>query len=210
MKKFLKKHATGKDAPHVTAVLGGSDHVYANHQSLVLAQGDWGWNNFRQGEQQRSIFHKFELALTETNYEASGFVPGMIENQFSMDVKDDILRVTTTEDVQRDADSNPWDTTPENRLFTLEQDDGELVVLDKVPTIIKEMVIVAIQEIQTIVRQMEIVQQEIVEHQVPQEETGVNQVVIQETEMVVLKEEQFSEMPVMQTHSLSMGRVLIP
>ena len=63
--------------------------------------------------------------------------------------------------------------------------------------------------IQTIVPQLETVQQEIVELMVQQEAPGVLMVVIQETEMVVLKEEQFSEMPVMQTHSLSMGRVLI-
>lgn len=66
------------------------------------------------------------------------------------------------------------------------------VVLVKVPTIIRDLVIVAMREIQTTAVPMETVQQEIVETVVQQEAPGVLMVAMQEMRVVEQKEEQFS------------------
>jgi len=114
-------------APHVVAVLGGTEIVYANNESLYLAQADYRWERFGQGDGQddgpRTAVHKLELSAQGASYKASGFVPGVPLNQFSVDEADGVLRIATT--------INDWDSPVENRVFTLKGAEGQLSILDR-------------------------------------------------------------------------------
>ncbi|HSC85758.1 MAG TPA: beta-propeller domain-containing protein, partial [Polyangiaceae bacterium] len=115
-------------APHALAVLGGAGTVYANLDTMVLGQTDYGWN-YHEVQSTRTLLHRFSLAEAETNYEASGFVPGYLHNQFSIDEAEGVIRVSTTED--RVTDPLSWSTTTENRVYTLGADGRDLEVLGK-------------------------------------------------------------------------------
>lgn len=110
-------------APQVTAVLGGAETVYANHKSLVVAQADWRWDWSGQGEGPRTSLHQFALDGLESNYQASGFVPGTLINQFAIDQKGEVLRLTTTE--------NRFDGEPKNTVITVQAEQGSLKQLDR-------------------------------------------------------------------------------
>jgi hypothetical protein len=127
-----------------TAVWGSADHVYANHDALLLAQHDHTVTYFAQVSSadtysDRTVLHRFALEPSgATHYEASGMVPGSVLNQFSMDERDGIVRVATTERTWTawwgtDGDS-PADWTPPptvNQVLTLQADgaSNDLVVL---------------------------------------------------------------------------------
>jgi hypothetical protein len=89
--------------PDRTAIWGNADHVYANHDAMVLAQADYtaAYMAREDGAEQytdRTVLHRFALGDTGgTTYEASGFVPGTLANQFSMDERDGVVRVATTQ-----------------------------------------------------------------------------------------------------------------
>lgn len=110
-------------SPNVVAVLGGTETVYANNESLYLAHSDYRWDTFGQGEGPRTAVHKLNLSVQGASYNASGFVPGVPLNQFSLDEAGGVLRIATT--------INNWDDPVENRLFTLRGAEGELSILDK-------------------------------------------------------------------------------
>lgn len=110
-------------APSVVAILGGSETVYANNESLYLAHVDYRWDRWRTGTGPRAALHKFALDGASTSYEASGFVQGVPLNQFSLDESEEVFRIATTED--------NWQDPPKNRVFTLQSSEGELKVLDR-------------------------------------------------------------------------------
>jgi hypothetical protein len=76
-------------------VLGSADEVYSNDGVLVLAQRDYRWDQ-QLVEQERTVLHMFGIEGAETDYRASGFVPGHIVDQFSMDESEGVLRISTT------------------------------------------------------------------------------------------------------------------
>lgn len=110
-------------APEVTAVLGGAETVYANHKNLVVAQADWRWDWSGEGEGPRTSLHQFELDGLASKYQASGFVPGTLINQFALDQTGDVLRLTTTE--------NRFDGEPKNTVITVQAKEGTLEQLDR-------------------------------------------------------------------------------
>lgn len=110
-------------APQVTAILGGSDIVYANEEALYLSQADYRWDRFATGSGPRSLVHKFEIKAARSNYLASGYVPGIPLNQFSLDEREGVLRVATTD--------NDWSTFPKNQVYTMKNEGTELKVLDR-------------------------------------------------------------------------------
>jgi Beta propeller domain len=119
-------------------ILGSADTVYANDSSLVLAQRDYRYlSGFMEREQ--TIVHMFKLDEDRTTYGASGFVPGHILNQFSMDVAGDTLRIATTQNIwqnfepvlllQGNVDDVPMAATrtqTDNRVITLRADGTDL------------------------------------------------------------------------------------
>lgn len=112
--------------PHVVAILGGAQHVYANTDVLLLAQTDYSWN-WRGTDSTRTALHQFAIADAETHYQASGFVPGYVHNQFSIDESAGIIRLSTTEQIVTDKET--WVTETLNRVFTLQKSGKGLEIL---------------------------------------------------------------------------------
>ncbi|MCA9582358.1 MAG: beta-propeller domain-containing protein [Myxococcales bacterium] len=81
-----------------TSILGSASQVYANAEVLVLGHPDWSWY-LRQAEGDQTALHRFTLddKSTAVSYVGSGFVPGYVHNQFSLDEKDGVIRVSTTQ-----------------------------------------------------------------------------------------------------------------
>ena len=113
-------------------VLGNADEVYSNATTLVVAHRDYRYGaNGESGE--RTVLHQFALgAEGGVNYEASGFVSGRILNQFSMDVRADVLRVTT---VEEGWDQEQQQNTTDNRLRTFRVKGKELELLGETPNL---------------------------------------------------------------------------
>lgn len=109
-------------APHVTAILGGSDIVYANDAALYVSHADYRWDRWSTGSGSRSLMHKFAITGAQSSYRASGFVPGIPLNQFSIDERNDVLRVATTAQ---------GSGVPKNQVYTMKTEAGELKVLDR-------------------------------------------------------------------------------
>ena len=120
-------------------VLGSADEVYSNSDVLLLAQRDYRWDA-RLAERSRTILHLFNLSEEATDYAASGFAPGHILDQFSLDEQDGIVRLTTTtqswnewsSEVVEPAQNDPWvdiaeQRSTDNRVITLSVDDDKLV-----------------------------------------------------------------------------------
>lgn len=109
-----------------TGVWGWAREVYANHDAMVLIQDDASaWIRARRGDdpfvRTRSIVHRFGLEEGQApRYEASGFVPGSIVDQFSVDERDGVIRIATTERLWRWNGGTP--RGPFNRVLTLERD----------------------------------------------------------------------------------------
>lgn len=114
----------GNDStPRVTSVLGGAETVYANQTTMVVAQADWSWAYSANGTGPRTALHKFELDGMVSNYQASGFAPGTLINQFAIDESAGVVRLTTTED--------KMDGVPLNSVITMGQDGSSLTQLDR-------------------------------------------------------------------------------
>lgn len=128
-----------------TAIWGRANEVYANHQMMVLAQHDYATSYLAYRQRvdtysDRTILHQFDLTGSgDAEYRASGPIPGRIEDQFSIDARDGVIRVAATETVR-----TPWWAQPEdgewiqaetyNRMMTLEADEsGRLAMLDETP-----------------------------------------------------------------------------
>ncbi len=97
------------DTPTVSAVsiVGQAHEIYANHDVLMLAQNDysWGWRDV--GGSQTAV-HLFEIANANLKYVASGHAPGTIHDQFSLDERDGIVRLSTTQELT--TLNNDWQT----------------------------------------------------------------------------------------------------
>ncbi len=113
------------------SIISDGGQVYANRDHLYLAMMEnefWRWQPVMQEQAEQPIpgttLHKFSLS-GQPQYLASGRVDGYMLNQFSMDEQDDLLRIVTTSDAW-------WsDEPPQNSLFILQQNGGELTVRSK-------------------------------------------------------------------------------
>jgi len=88
----------GSDSPtQITSILGQATQVYANGATLVLAQPDWTWFE-RDTNSDRTAVHRFEVSFKgqRTPYQGSGFVQGIVNDQFSIDERGGIIRIATT------------------------------------------------------------------------------------------------------------------
>jgi hypothetical protein len=91
----------GEDSStQITSLLGQATQVYANAGALILAQPDWTWFQ-RETNSDRTAVHRFAVSseAKRTPYQGSGFVQGIVNDQFSMDERDGILRIATTRTV---------------------------------------------------------------------------------------------------------------
>lgn len=77
-------------------VLGNAERVYANEDVVLITQTDYRYSYDADAKLQ-TIIHRFDIAGTDTAYTASGAVPGTIHDQFSLDERAGVIRVSTTE-----------------------------------------------------------------------------------------------------------------
>ncbi len=78
-----------------------------------------------------TYLHKFDLASDPSSptYVASGVVAGNIKDQFSMDERNDVLRISTTEQkaLLNPSPNAPWQNRTSNNVFALAQSGDTLV-----------------------------------------------------------------------------------
>jgi len=76
-------------------ILGQAERVYANEEALLITQTDYRYS-YESGASEQTIIHRFEIGGVETAYTASGAIEGRINDQFSLDERDGVIRVSTT------------------------------------------------------------------------------------------------------------------
>ena len=130
-------------APAIASILGQATHVYANAGALVLTQPDWSWFE-RDTNSDRTAVHRFAVSAsaTRTPYEGSGFIPGVVNDQFSIDERDGIIRVATTRTQWHHSSGDEitpdvWiPPTTDNLVTTLRRgEDGPLEVVGQTPAL---------------------------------------------------------------------------
>ena len=96
-------HAGGSAGHHH---LGAVDTVYSNASTMILASRGWMRSSWYWGDDafdgtsvSFTHLHAFDLGADPSvpTYEGSATVPGTLVDQFSVDVRGDVLRVATTE-----------------------------------------------------------------------------------------------------------------
>ena len=103
------------EAPTVeTILLGASSNLYVSRDNIYLTFPVWGWVMW---ESQKTAIHRIEIDGSAINYVASGEVPGMILNQFSMDEHNGYFRAATTTHGERSL----------NHIFVLDIEDLAIV-----------------------------------------------------------------------------------
>jgi hypothetical protein len=131
----------GDDGPtQITSLLGWATQVYANAGALILAQPDWTWSQ-RGTNSDRTAVHRFAVSseAKRTVYQGSGFVQGIVNDQFSMDERDGILRIATTRTVWANRADDPtapdeWiPPTTDNLVSTMRLDGNVLELLGSTP-----------------------------------------------------------------------------
>jgi len=89
-----------------TILLGASSTLYVSLNNIYLTFPMWGTE---VGDSLRTTIHRIHIEDEEIEYVASGAVPGMVLNQFSMDEYDSYFRVATT----------TFGQTTENNIYVL-------------------------------------------------------------------------------------------
>ena len=82
-----------EEPTYETILLGASSNLYVSTNNIYLTFPVWGRD---VGDSQKTSIHRIHIEGSVMNYTASGEVPGMVLNQFSMDEYDDHFRVATT------------------------------------------------------------------------------------------------------------------
>ncbi|HSE10660.1 MAG TPA: beta-propeller domain-containing protein, partial [Nocardioidaceae bacterium] len=113
------------DARRTTGVTTSSDLVYSSTDRLYLAASPFGWWVGRRKEPPTTGVHAFALDGLDTDYVASGDVPGQVRDRWSMSEYDGHLRVATA------LGKSSWDPD-ENAVVVLEERAGSLVEVGRV------------------------------------------------------------------------------
>ncbi|UCD22772.1 MAG: beta-propeller domain-containing protein [Chloroflexota bacterium] len=83
----------GQEPTYETILLGASSNLYVSRDNIYLTFPIWGGY---VGDSQKTSIHRIHIQGSTMNYTASGEVPGVVLNQFSMDEYDGHFRVATT------------------------------------------------------------------------------------------------------------------
>jgi hypothetical protein len=78
---------------YATMLLGASSNLYVSMDNIYLTCPVWGGD---AGDSQKTSIRRIHIDGSAMNYTATGDVPGMVLNQFSMDEYDGYFRVATT------------------------------------------------------------------------------------------------------------------
>jgi len=98
-----------QEPTYETILLGASSNLYVSLNNIYLTFPVWGKDMW--GFEKSSI-HRIHIEGDEIEYVASGEVPGMVLNQFSMDEYAGYFRVATT----------TYEETPRNNVYILDMD----------------------------------------------------------------------------------------
>jgi len=96
-----------QEPTYETILLGASSNLYVSLNNIYLTFPVWGRD---VGDFGKSSIHRIHIEGDEIEYVASGEVPGMVLNQFSMDEYDGYFRVATT----------THEGTSRNHIYTLD------------------------------------------------------------------------------------------
>jgi hypothetical protein len=145
--------AAPEASPKILSVVGQTDTIYSSTNEMVLAQHGWmpyAWY-WQYDTPPDGItldythLHAFALDRDLPSYVGSGTIRGNILDQFSLDEKDGILRVTSTEHRTKRSlqlTARGFQTTMQtemhNHLVTLRPNGSELVQIGQVPEIAQD------------------------------------------------------------------------
>ena len=128
--------STKDDPIRIASILGWASVVYSNRASLVLTQPDWSWAT-RGTESDRTAVHRFTVSFDEerTRYQGSGFVPGIVDDQFSIDERDGVIRIATTRTTWRQNQASDVWVPPvtHNFVSAMRLNEGTLQVVGSTP-----------------------------------------------------------------------------
>jgi inhibitor of cysteine peptidase len=82
-----------QEPTYETILLGASSNLYVSLNNIYLTFPVWGTGSW---DSQTTSIHRIHIEGDEIEFVASGEVPGMVLNQFSMDEYGDYFRVATT------------------------------------------------------------------------------------------------------------------
>jgi len=128
------------DSPtQITSILGEATHVYANAGAMVLTQEDWTYLE-REASSNRSAVHRFAVSSEQqrTPYQGSGFVQGVVHDQFSIDELDGVIRIATTRTTWPNRDGDPmapdfWVQSTDNLVSTMRLKGSALELIGSTP-----------------------------------------------------------------------------
>jgi uncharacterized secreted protein with C-terminal beta-propeller domain len=103
-----------QEPTYETILLGASSNLYVSLNSIYLTFPVWGEY---VGNFQKTSIHRIHIDGAEIEPIASGEVPGMVLNQFSMDEYDGYFRVATT----------TYEETSRNNIYVLDVNDLSIV-----------------------------------------------------------------------------------
>jgi len=88
----------GQEPAYETILMGASSNLYVSLNNIYLTFPVWGTDILGREvwESPKTSIHRIHIEGAEIEYVASGEVPGMVLNQFSMDEYDGYFRVATT------------------------------------------------------------------------------------------------------------------
>jgi inhibitor of cysteine peptidase len=94
----LNTQNDGQEPAYETILLGASSTLYVSPNNIYLTFPVWGSDILGREvwDSPRTSIHRIHVEGDEIEYMASGEVPGMVLNQFSMDEYDGYFRVATT------------------------------------------------------------------------------------------------------------------
>jgi inhibitor of cysteine peptidase len=98
-----------QEPTYETILLGASSNLYVSLNNIYLTFPVWGGD---VGDFEKTSIHRIHIAGAEIEPIASGEVPGMVLNQFSMDEYEGYFRVATT----------TYGQTPQNNVYILDMD----------------------------------------------------------------------------------------
>ena len=109
-------------------VLGSYSEVYCSQSKLYVADTEYISSTDKMSGRHRTNLYVFSLENGKVEFRKSGIVPGMVDNQFSMDENGGFFRIATTDyDYNEDCDISS--------LYVL---DGELNVIGELFDIAKD------------------------------------------------------------------------
>jgi hypothetical protein len=131
---------TSDDSTQITSILGQATQVYANSDAMILTQPDWTYFE-RDINSDRTAVHRFAVSSEQerTPYQGSGFVQGIVNDQFSIDERGGVIRIATTRTTWP-ARSNDlfapqvWvPPTTDNLVSTMKLNGGALAIVGSTP-----------------------------------------------------------------------------